>query len=98
MKTILKITLFSGIALILSACGGTKDEWGIDYQGGGTLLVNCSNNAQDAVEAKAVLLPAGTKIRKLSQGTVLRIWHFQNSVEAACTVSGKAIILTNNEG
>jgi len=85
-------------ALFLSACGGGGDNWGIDYQGGGTSLAACLNNSQDAAEAGATAVPAGSHIKKRDDNTVIRVWHFQNSAEVACTVSGKAMILNKKQG
>lgn len=79
------------VALVLNACGGGGDYWGIDSQG--MPLAACVNNAQDASVAQATIVPAGSKVKKISSDAIIRVWHFQNSVEAACLVSGEALIV-----
>jgi hypothetical protein len=92
MKNITKMSLLASIALFLSACGG-GDNWGVDH-GQGTPLAQCVNNSQDATVAQATIIPPGSRVNKISQDAVVRVWHFQNSTEAACVVSGEAQLIS----
>jgi outer membrane lipopolysaccharide assembly protein LptE/RlpB len=98
MKTVIKIILSTSVVLFLSACGGGKKEnWGIDYQRNGVPIAKCVNNSQDAADAQATVVPAGSTVSKSSQDTVVRVWHFQNSTEAVCVVSGEALLVAGGQ-
>ena len=96
MKKIIKLGLVLLGALLLNACGGGGDYWGIDSQG--LPLAVCVNNSQDASIAQATIVPTGSKVKKVSSDAIIRVWHFQNSTEAACLMSGEALIVENKEG
>jgi uncharacterized lipoprotein YmbA len=96
MKTVIKIILSASAALLLSACGG-GENWGIDHQGSSVSIAKCVNNSQDAAEAQATVVPAGSTVSKSSQDAVVRVWHFQNSTEAVCVVSGEALLVAGGQ-
>jgi len=86
------ITVLLSSLFFVSGCGGggSSTNWGIDA--GYSPLAVCQNNSDDAIEAGAIEVPAGTKVQKLSSDAVVRIWHFENSREAVCLLKGDAVI------
>jgi len=84
-----KILVTTVMALLFSGCGSSGEATGYNKS-----LSYCENNSSDAVTAKAMLIPANSMIRKSSENTLLRVWHFQNSDEAACVLSGSAEIIS----
>ena len=67
----------------LSGCG-QSGHWGVDH----AELPMCSPDVNDS--SAAILVPSGTEIKALEQGTTLRIWHYSNSDELVCVITGKA--------
>ncbi len=105
-----KILLTTTLALILSACGGSSNSTTIDVEDENKSenrnennsvevsyksINKCDNNSTSAIDAKATLVPFNTTVRKNEKGTVLRVWHFQNSEELVCVVKGSAEIIPN---
>jgi len=87
-KITYKTLLALASVLLLSAC---DEEWGIDAQPS-TVIPTCENRSDDAVLAGALTVASGTVISEINGDVKLRVWHFQNSTKAVCTLSGEAII------
>lgn len=78
------ITFLSLLALLaLSGCG-QSEHWGVDH----AALPMCSADVNDS--SAAIKVPSGTMVKALSIGTTLRIWHYSNSDELVCVITGKA--------
>jgi len=96
MKTVIrnsiKLISIGTLALILSACG-TDENFGIDHGGGQVAnLPNCTDTTtSDANLSGAIVVPPNTKVVKNSADAQIRVWHFQNSVEAVCMLKGEAL-------
>lgn len=89
MQNIIYKTLLVLVSILfLNAC---TEEWGIDSQPL-TVVPTCENRSDDAVQAGALTIASGTVISEINGDAQLRIWHFQNSSKAVCTLSGEAII------
>jgi len=101
-KNTKKVLFTATLALILSACGGSSNSTTIDtdvenennsVEVSHKAINKCDNNSTSAIDAKATLVPFNTTVRKNENGTVLRVWHFQNSEELICVVKGSAEII-----
>lgn len=77
----------------MSACGDSSED--CVSEDTNNTQYKTINNSTDAIEAKATLVPEQSKVKKSSEDTVLRVWHFQNSQEAICVVTGSAKVLTS---
>ena len=84
-----KILILSTLAVIFfTAC--SDKNWGID----GHSIPKCSGNDRDSSSAK--LIPKGGRIIPTQDGTKVRIWHFSNGDKMVCTLTGDAVIDSNN--
>lgn len=101
MKTLIKNSLtiitIGTLALFLSACG-TDESFGIDDGGSKVALVpNCTDTTTtDANLSGAMVIPPNTKVTNNSADAKVRVWHFQNSVEAVCMLEGEALFQSIN--
>jgi ABC-type glycerol-3-phosphate transport system substrate-binding protein len=77
-------------ALMLSACGGGGEEWGIDQ----STIPHCNSDLNDS--SAAILVPPGTTVKSIEPGTTIRVWHYSNSDEMVCVITGSAVISGGN--
>jgi len=73
------------------------DNWGIDHPGPQREITHGPLQKDgkyrcDIDKGDAIKINSGEKVRKLVDGTEIRIWHYQNSEEYVCLLKGKAVI------
>lgn len=79
--------LLTAAALVLSGCSGKGgEEWGVDQ----SVIPQCNSDRDDA--SAAILVPPGTAIRAAESGTTVRVWHYSNSDELVCVLTGAALL------
>jgi len=86
ITNIIKLTTVTSMALFLSACSG-KGNGGIDT----SFVPECGEDIRDT--SASIKVPAGTTVKAEEEGTTLRVWHYSNSDELICTLTGSASIV-----
>ncbi len=90
MKTfnnIIKIAAVSTVILFLGACGGgSTNEWGIDSQS----LPKCAMDMNDS--SSAIIVSEGTEVTATTEGTTIRVWHYENASKLVCVITGSALL------
>ena len=103
MKTVKMLLLSSSALLLLVGCGSGTDSsnWGID-NGKEIELSHGPLNAETGLYRceldDAMLIEPQSVVTPLDEDTQLRVWHFKNSDEYACTLKGKAMVTQSVEG
>ena len=84
----------------LSGCGGAE-EWGIDNIKEVELThgpLNADTGLYRCTMDDAMLVKAGESVRPMTEDTQVRVWHYQNSQEYACTLKGQAVVVQPIKG
>jgi len=100
-KNMIVLSSVAILSLTFVGCGGESCD--IDANATSTQAVagistvsipTCQENGSSE---NAIPLAPESKIVKQEEGTKVRIWHYQDSTELVCILSGKASILTEDK-
>jgi len=101
IKSTKTFTLATLLAFTLLGCGSTETQWGVDHGEGVEVThgpLDTATGLYRCTIEDASLVKAGAQVKPLSEGTQLRVWHYQNSEEYVCTLKGQALISTVAQG